>query len=106
MNERNNQPDNEVEDDPRNVFLDATAVIQRYHWGKTRGYQNLKDRDLMPPPVMTHPNRWRLDQLLRWEELRIAQAERALIKSAEASPPQSLASMLPPPKRRRGNQSA
>ena len=42
-------------DDPRNVFLDAREVMRRYGWGKTKGYQNLKDRDLVPPPVMTHP---------------------------------------------------
>lgn len=37
-----------------------------------------KDRSLIPPPVMTHPDRWRLDQLLDWEEKRIALAEAAL----------------------------
>ena len=39
--------------DPRHVFLDARDVMTRYGWGKTKGYQNLKDRDLVPPPVMT-----------------------------------------------------
>jgi hypothetical protein len=39
--------------DPRHVFLDARAVMRRYGWGKTKGYQNLKDRSLVPPPVMT-----------------------------------------------------
>jgi hypothetical protein len=61
-------------DDPRNVFLDARDVMRRYSWGKTKGYQNLKDRELVPPPVMTRPDRWRLDQLLAWEEKRIALA--------------------------------
>jgi len=65
-------------DDPRNVFLSAGQVLARYGWGKTKGYQNLKDRELVPPPVMTHPDRWRLDQLLAWEEKRIALAEAAL----------------------------
>ncbi len=55
-------------DDPRHVFLDAHDVMARYGWGKTKGYQNLKNRELVPPPVMTHPDRWRLDQLLAWEE--------------------------------------
>src|SRR5690606_29030454 len=45
--------------DPRHVFLDAHDVMARYGWGKTRGYQNLKDRSLVPAPVMTHPDRWR-----------------------------------------------
>ena len=45
-------------DDPRHVFLSAGEVIARYGWGKTKGYQNLKDRTLVPP-VMTHPDRWR-----------------------------------------------
>lgn len=64
--------------DPRHVFLDAHEVMQRYGWGKTRGYQNLKDRRLVPEPVFIHPNRWRLDQLLAWEERRMAAAEAAL----------------------------
>jgi hypothetical protein len=42
-------------DDPRHVFLDASDVMRRYGWGKTKGYQNLKDRELVPPAVMTHP---------------------------------------------------
>ena len=65
-------------DDPRHMFLSAGEVIARYGWGKTKGYQNLKDRTLIPPPVMTQPDRWRLDQLLDWEEKRIALAETAL----------------------------
>ena len=55
-------------DDPRHVFLSVGEVMARYGWGKTKGYQNLKDREMVPPPVMTHPDRWRLDQLLAWEE--------------------------------------
>ena len=65
-------------DDPRHIFLTASEVMARYGWGKTKGYQNLRDRELVPPPVMTHPDRWRLDQLLAWEEKRIALAEAAL----------------------------
>ena len=64
--------------DPRHVFLDASDVMHRYDWGKTKGYQNLKDRELVPAPVMTHPDRWRLDQLLAWEEQRMAMAEATL----------------------------
>ena len=64
--------------DPRHFFLNAGDVIARYGWGKTKGYQNLKDRELVPPPVMTHPDRWRLDQLLAWEERRMAMAEATL----------------------------
>ena len=37
-------------DDPRNVFLSAGEVLARYGWGKTKGCQNLKDRELVPPP--------------------------------------------------------
>ena len=88
-------------DDPRNVFLSARDVLARYGWGKARGYQHLKDRDLVPPPVMTHPDRWRLDQLLAWEEKRIALAEAAL--DALVSPPRetsTISDLLPQPKRR------
>lgn len=68
-------------DDPRHTFLSAGEVMARYGWGKTKGYQKLKDRELVPPPVMTHPDRWRLDQLLAWEEKRMALAEAALERS-------------------------
>ena len=89
-------------DDPRNVFLDAREVMRRYGWGKTKGYQNLKDRDLVPPPVMTHPDRWRLDQLLAWEEKRMALAAAAL--EALVAPEReevTVTELLPQPKRRR-----
>ncbi len=81
--------------DPRHVFLDARDVMARYGWGKTKGYQNLKNRDLVPPPVMTHPDRWRLDQLMAWEDRRIEAA------AADLSPitRPALVAQLPPPKR-------
>jgi hypothetical protein len=83
-------------DDPRHVFLSAGEVLARYGWGKTKGYQNLKDRDLVPPPVMTHPDRWRLDQLLALEDCRIATAEAAAADSTRAD----LRDLLPQPKSR------
>ncbi len=89
-------------DDPRNVFLDARDVMRRYGWGKTKGYQNLKDRDLVPPPVMTHPDRWRLDQLLAWEEKRMALAEAALEDLVALEREEvTVTELLPQPKRRR-----
>ncbi|MEX0429083.1 hypothetical protein AB3X52_15765 [Nocardioides sp. DS6] len=89
-------------DGPRHVFLSAGVVMARYGWGKTKGYQNLKDRTLTPPPVMTHPDRWRLDQLLAWEEKRIASAEAALeALLAPGREEVGLADLLPKPKRRR-----
>ena len=39
-------------DDPRHVFLSASDVMARYGWGKTKGYQNLKDRSLVPAPAL------------------------------------------------------
>lgn len=88
--------------DARHVFLDAHDVMARYGWGKTKGYQNLKDRQLVPPPVMTHPNRWRLDQLLEWEERRMAAVEAEYTSlSAVAAPPNGVDDLLPRPKRRR-----
>lgn len=56
----------------------------------------------MPAPVMTHPDQWRLDQLLAWEEKRMALAEAAL--EALVTPdrqPTSVSDLLPKPKRRR-----
>ena len=88
--------------DPRHVFLDARDVMARYGWGKTKGYQNLKDRDLVPPPVMTHPDRWRLDQLMSWEERRMSEATAAVECFAPSDQERpSLTQMLPQPKRRR-----
>ena len=85
--------------DPRHVFLDARDVMARYGWGKTKGYQNLKDRDLTPPPVMRHPDRWRLDQLLDWEERRMAKTDAALKKVMESDPGST--NLFPQPKKRR-----
>lgn len=91
-----------MEDDPRHVFLHASDVIRRYDWGKTKGYQNLKDRSLVPPPVMTHPDRWRLDQLLAWEEKRMALAEAALESLVAPDREEvSITGLLPQAKRRR-----
>jgi hypothetical protein len=88
--------------DPRHVFLNSREVMRRYGWGKTKGYQNLKDRALIPPPVMTHPDRWRLDQLLAWEERRMAMAEAALMALVEPDrQAEGLADLLPPAKRAR-----
>lgn len=89
-------------DDPRHVFLSASEVVARYSWGKTKGYQTLKDRDLVPAPVMTHPDRWRLDQLLAWEERRMALAEAA--RDALVAPRREevrLVDLLPQAKRQR-----
>lgn len=38
----------DVERDPSRVFLDARHVMLRYGWGKTKGYQNLTNRSLVP----------------------------------------------------------
>jgi hypothetical protein len=95
-------PDASDDTDPRHVFLDAHDVMARYGWGKTKGYQNLKDRSLVPAPVMANPDRWRLDQLLAWEEKRMALAEAAL--EALVAPGRKevkITDLLPQPKRRR-----
>jgi hypothetical protein len=83
--------------DPKHVFLDASAVMRRYGWGKTRGYQNLKDQTQVPPPAVTHPDRWRLDQLMMWEERRVASVELAGAEPRR----EDLADLLPPSKRPR-----
>jgi hypothetical protein len=51
---------------------------------------------------MTHPDRWRLDQLLVWEEKRMKLAEaagKALV--APNREPTAISDLLPQPKRRR-----
>jgi hypothetical protein len=95
-------PDASDVTDPRHVFLDAHDVRARYGWGKTKGYQNLKDRSLVPAPVMTHPDRWRLDQLLAWEEKRMALANAALEALVSAQRDEvGITDLLPQPKRPR-----
>ncbi len=77
-------------------------MIRRYDWGRAKGYQNLKDRELVPPPVMTRPDRWRLDQLLAREEKRLALSEAAL--EALVAPERDevdVTDLLPQPKQRR-----
>jgi hypothetical protein len=88
------RPDASDDTDPRHVFLDAHDVMARYGWGKTKGYQNLKDRELVPAPVMTHPDRWRLDQLLAWEDRRIEAAAVDLVATSRPA----LLDLLPPSK--------
>lgn len=95
-------PDASDVTDPQHVFLDARNVMARYGWGKTKGYQNLKDRSLVPAPVMTHPDRWRLDQLLAWEEKRMVLAEAASeVLFAPAREEVGITDLLPQPKQRR-----
>lgn len=95
-------PDAAADADPRHVFLDAHDVMARYGWGKTKGYQNLKDRSLVPAPVVTHPDRWRLDQLLSWEEKRMELADAAVRAMVAPRPEQATVSdLLPQPKRKR-----
>lgn len=53
-------PLGELLDQVRKLTRDDVAL----RLGKTKGYQNLKDRSLVPAPEMTHPDRWRPDQLL------------------------------------------
>ena len=51
---------------------------------------------------MTHPDRWRLDQLLAWEEKRMAQAEAALeVLVMPGREEVRVTDLLPQPKRRR-----
>lgn len=52
-------------DDPRHVFLDARRDAP-LRLGQDQGLPEPQGPDLVPPPVMTHPDRWRLDQLLAW----------------------------------------
>ncbi|GAA1604532.1 hypothetical protein GCM10009789_68140 [Kribbella sancticallisti] len=96
--------------DPRRVFLSAQEVIARYRWGHRRGYQNLQDRELVPPPVVRHPDRWRLDQLLANEDRHIALSEKEVERLMAASQPTApdresepgahrrMATLLPQPK--------
>jgi hypothetical protein len=75
--------------------------MRRYGWGRPRGTRTSRIGS-SPPPVMTHPDRWRLDQLLAWEERRMAPAEAPL--RALGNPDRdstAVTDLLPEPKRRR-----
>ena len=85
--------------DPRHVFLSAGEVIERYRWGLTRGYANLKNREITPPPVVTHPTRWRLDQLMAWEERRMSLANEEWEELPKPRSAPQIADLLPQPKR-------
>ena len=61
---------NATEPDPRHVFLTAGEVIARYRWGRTKGYQQLRDGNF-PKPVA---GRYRLDLLMAWEDEQLAAA--------------------------------
>jgi hypothetical protein len=51
--------------DPRHIFLNAREVITRYGWGRTKGYQMLRQPGF-PRPV--GGDRYRLDLLMAWED--------------------------------------
>jgi hypothetical protein len=86
----------------RGDAFSAEAARAGQAGSKTKGYQNLKDRSLVPAPVMTHPDRWRLDQLMAWEERRMEFAQAALEALIEPSQvAASISDLLPQPKRRR-----
>lgn len=79
------QPVDGVTDDPRHVFLTASEVIARYRWGRTKGYEQLRDQGF-PRPVA---GRYRLDLLMAWEDGLLA----------EAAPPPTSTPVGPPAKR-------
>lgn len=56
--------------EPRHTFLTAREVIARYRWGRTKGYEQLRQRDF-PRPVA---GRYRLDLLMAWEDRQLAEA--------------------------------
>ena len=85
--------------DPRHVFLDATRSDGPLRLGQDEGLPEPQGPRPRPPPVMVHPDRWRLDQLLSWEERRIALAEAATPALVEPRRSPALVDMLPSPKR-------
>jgi len=59
--------------DPRHIFLTAREVIERYGWGRTKGYQVLRQRDF-PRPVAG--DRYRPDTLMAWEDSQVQEQQR------------------------------
>lgn len=71
--------------DPASAFLTALEVIDRYGWGRTKGYRMLRS-DSFPRPI--GGDRYRLDTLIAWEN-----AQLAAVRPAKPVP------SLPPRKR-------
>lgn len=68
--------------DPRHVFRTAGEVMARYRWGRFKGYEQLQ-RGGFPKPIA---GRYRLDQLMQWEDDQLADSTRAAT-SHHAAPP-------------------
>ncbi len=68
--------------DPRHTFLTAREVIARYRWGRTKGYQQLRDQNF-PRPVA---GRYRLDLLMAWEDKQINEAADTVAHRPEGPP--------------------
>lgn len=58
--------------DPRNTFLIPAEVMLRYGWGRTKGYETLRERRHGFPPAIA--GRYRLDTLLAWEDQQLQAA--------------------------------
>lgn len=67
---------------PRHTFLTAREVIARYRWGRTKGYEQLRDGDF-PRPVA---GRYRLDLLMAWEDRQITEAADAVTRRPDGPP--------------------
>jgi predicted DNA-binding transcriptional regulator AlpA len=68
--------------DPASAFLTALEVIDRYGWGRTKGYRMLRS-DSFPRPI--GGDRYRLDTLIAWENAQLAAARPA--KPVPSLPP-------------------
>jgi len=55
--------------DPSSVFLTALEVIDRYGWGRTKGYGLMRSDDF-PRPI--GGDRYRLDTLIAWENAQLS----------------------------------
>ncbi len=55
--------------DPASCFLTAHEVIDRYGWGRTKGYRMLRSPGF-PNPI--GGDRYRLDTLIAWEDAQLA----------------------------------
>jgi hypothetical protein len=58
---------------PRHTFLTAQEVIERYGWGRTKGYQVLRRGDFPRPGA---GDRYRLDTLMTWEDRQVQERQR------------------------------
>lgn len=81
---------------PEHIFLSKREVIERYGWGRTKGYQLMASPDF-PRSI---GGRYRLDKLIAWEERQLAGTAPA-DRSTQSNEARDRSEVVELPRRRR-----